>query len=99
MSTAALRDLKERYGRGRVRIPAKTRVRLEDGSYEDLAESATGLVQGWEVMTRRDGRRLEVLVVLVSGQRLRMAASVVEALPKRPPLRFPRLRPSPIAGD
>lgn len=56
MSTTALKELKERYGRRRVHIPAATRVRLEDGAFDALAEGVTALVQGWEVMTRRDGR-------------------------------------------
>jgi hypothetical protein len=94
---SAVANLKQRYGRGRVRIPAATPVRLEDGSSEILAESAIGPVRGWEVMTRADGRKLEVLVVTVNKRRLRVAASRVETLPEPPPVRFPRLRPSDLA--
>lgn len=88
--------LKERYGRARVRIPAGTRVRHDDGRFDTLAESVTGPVRGWEVMTRASGQQLGVLVVVVAGKRLRVAADRVQVL--SPPLRFPRLRPSDLAG-
>lgn len=90
-------NLKKRYGQGRVRIPAQTRVRLEDGGLETLKEDVRGRVRGWEVMTSSSGKKLELLVVLAGKRRLRVAASRVELLPVPPPVRFPRLRPSNLA--